>query len=57
MTEKKRIKDCNRFKETDKISWQIDCTTETVKRVIGELKLQELSFAVLGKNVYKYNSF
>ncbi len=56
MTEKQRIKACIEHKKTDKIPWQIDCTSRTALRVMKDRNLPEKSYPVLGKNVLRYSA-
>ena len=55
MHEKQRIKDCIEFRQTDKIPWQIDCTTELAENVMKSLSIDEQDYSVLGKNVLAYS--
>ena len=55
MNEKQRIKNCIQFRETDRVPWQINYTTESAGKIINSLKFKELNHRVLGKNIFKYN--
>jgi len=56
MNEKQRIKDCIEFRKTDLVPWQIDCTSETARRVMEDCSLPERSHKVLGKNILRYSA-
>lgn len=55
MNEKQRVKNCIQFKQTDKIPWQINYTTELAEKIMKPLKIGKQNYSVLGKNVYAYN--
>jgi len=54
VNEKQRIQACIAHLETDKVPWQIDCTSPTALRVMKERGLPERSHLVLGRNVLRY---
>src|SRR4030065_1244306 len=56
MDEKTRIKECIRFKETDKIPWQINFTYVTAENLINYLNLKTKKYNVLGKNIFAYKN-
>lgn len=55
MNEKQRVKDCIAFKQTDKVPWQINYTSQIGSRLMQDLGLQTQQYDVLGKNIYAFN--
>ena len=56
MTERERVKKHIHFEKTDKIPWQINCTSELARIYMDALRLKRESRIVLEKNVYEFNA-
>lgn len=56
MTERERVKKHIHFEKTDKIPWQINCTSELARKYMDSLRLERESCIVLEKNVYEFNA-
>lgn len=55
MNEKQRIKRLVRFRSTDCIPWQINCTTQLADRLMDDLRLTRNRQGVFSSSVLKYN--
>jgi uroporphyrinogen decarboxylase len=55
VTEKALVKRTIEFGKTDRIPWQINCTSVLAEAYMRALGLSEKNRSVLGKNVYRFN--